>query len=175
LLWAAIVYFAASLTDWYDGYIARRFNLVTRWGQFMDPLADKLLVSSALIVFAHEDYIYWWMVWIIIGRDFIITFLRIFALYIGKPIITSMFARWKTFIQMVFTFAFLIYINIPGLQDIHLSRTEHPWYLWTNLMLTVVVLLTLFSGIQYLWANFSHVSELFRRAGKFFVRNSQKD
>ena len=111
-LYATIIFLIASFTDWYDGYIARRFNMVSRWGQYMDPLADKILVSSALFVFAYTDYVYWWMIIIIVFRDVVITFLRSFALSIGRPIITSNLAKWKTFTQMGFIFAILLYINI---------------------------------------------------------------
>lgn len=163
ILIASIIYLLASITDWYDGYMARRLQLVTRWGQFMDPLADKLLVSSALIVFACEHYVEWWMVIIIILRDFIVTGLRSFALYIGKPIITSVLAKWKTFAQMASVFIILIYISIPGLPEIRLDRVQHPYLLWTTWIMLLVVLLTVISGTQYLIVNYSHVSELFRR------------
>ncbi len=174
-LWATVVYVVASLTDWYDGYFARRFNWVTRWGQFMDPLADKLLVSSALIVFAYLDYLYWWMVWTIVIRDFVVTGLRIFALYIGKSIITSIIAKYKTFLQMAFTFALLLYMNIPGLPDVRLSAVQRPYLQWTTLTLGLVVLLTLISGIQYLIVNRSHVAELFRRLWRIILKIFQKE
>ncbi len=160
---AAVLFLVASITDWYDGYFARRFNLTSRWGQFMDPLADKLLVSTALIVFAQLDYIFWWMVIVVVLRDVLITGLRIFALYIGKPIITSSFAKWKTFLQMGFIFALLIYMNIPGLPEIHLQQVSNVWLLWTTLAFSLVVLFTAISGIYYLIMNFAHVSELTRR------------
>ncbi len=163
---AAAIFFIASVTDWYDGYFARRFNLTSRWGQFMDPLADKFLVSAALIVFAQLDYILWWMVILVVLRDIIITGLRIFALYIGKPIITSSFAKWKTFLQMGFIFALLIYMNIPGVPEIHLHRVPNIWFLWTTLVFSAVVLFTTISGIHYLIMNFAHVSELTRRIFK---------
>ena len=95
-----IVFFIASFTDWYDGYIARKLNIVSRWGQFMDPLADKILISAAFFVLAYLKILFWWMVWIIVIRDFLITFLRIFALNMGKSVVTSTFAKWKTFSQM---------------------------------------------------------------------------
>jgi len=161
---AASIFFIASITDWYDGYFARRFNLISRWGQFMDPLADKILVSTALIAFAYLDYILWWMVILIVLRDFLITFLRIFALYIGKPIITSSLAKWKTFTQMGFIFSLLIYMNIPGVPEIKLHSADNIWLLWTTLVLSVVVLLTVISGVRYLFMNHSHMSELFRRS-----------
>lgn len=164
LLIASIVFFVASLTDWYDGYIARRFHQTSRWGQFMDPLADKILVSSALAVFAWLDYIYWWMVILVIIRDLLITLLRSFAIYIGKPIITSVLAKWKTFLQMGFVFALIIYLNIPGLPELKLSLQEQPYFIWTTISFSVVVILTTLSGIIYLIVNRSHWIELFRRA-----------
>jgi CDP-diacylglycerol--glycerol-3-phosphate 3-phosphatidyltransferase len=168
-VWAGIIFFVAAFTDWYDGYYARRFQSVTRWGQFMDQLADKILVSSALIVFAYSRYVYWWMIVIIIGRDAIITSLRSFALQIGKPIITSMFAKWKTFLQMGFVFALLIYINIPNLPDVSLDQAAQPWFLWTTITMSVVVLLTFISGVQYFISNWSHLVELGRRIVKLFT------
>jgi CDP-diacylglycerol--glycerol-3-phosphate 3-phosphatidyltransferase len=166
---ATFVFMFAALTDWYDGYIARRFSQTSRLGQFMDPLADKILVSSALAVFAYLQYAYIWMVVVIIGRDFLITFLRSYALYHGKAIITSTFAKWKTFLQMAFILALLIYMNIPGLPDIRLDHVSHPWLQWTTITLGIVVILTVFSGIHYLIVNRSHVIELIKRIFKFLT------
>jgi CDP-diacylglycerol--glycerol-3-phosphate 3-phosphatidyltransferase len=167
---ASIVFLAAALTDWYDGYFARRLNLTSRWGQFMDPLADKVLISAALFVFAYRDYVYWWMIIIIIVRDFLITFLRSFALYIGKPIITSALAKWKTFLQMTFIFVLLIYINIPVLPAISLQESEQPWLLWTTIFLAIVTITTIYSGAHYLIVNRIHAIELFRRLAGYFTR-----
>ncbi len=161
---ASIVYLVASITDWYDGYIARRMQLITRWGQFMDPLADKILVSSALAVFAARNYLEWWMVILIISRDFLITGLRSFALYIGKPIITSVLAKWKTFLQMAFIFALLIYLNIPGLPEIRLNLVKNPYLVWTSLVMDAIVVLTVVSGVHYLVVNREHMLELVKRA-----------
>lgn len=161
-LWAAVVYTLAAITDWYDGYFARRLGMVTRWGQFMDPLADKVLIATALLVFAQLNYIFWWMVIIILARDFIVTSLRMFALYFGNPVVTTIVAKWKTFLQMAFVFALLIYINIPGLQDIKLNHTEHPWFLWTTITVSIILILTVYSGIYYLVVNRLHVLELGR-------------
>ncbi len=172
---ASVIYLFASFTDWYDGYMARRLQMVTRWGQFMDPLADKLLVSSALIVLAYEHYLEWWMVILVLLRDFIVTGLRSFALYIGKPIITSMLAKWKTFAQMAFVFILLIYINISSLPDIHLNKVRHPYLLWTNWIMLIVTLLTIITGMQYLFVNRSHVSELFKRSYYCVIHLFKKD
>ena len=160
---AGVVFLIASITDWYDGYIARRFNMTSRWGQFMDPLADKFLVSTALAVFACLNYVYWWMVLIVIIRDFSITFLRSFAEYIGRPIITSSLAKWKTAFQMTFIFALLIYMNIPVFPDVRLNMVKAPWLQWTTLLFSIIVLLTAISGIHYLIVNRAHLNELMRR------------
>ncbi|MBN2423774.1 MAG: CDP-diacylglycerol--glycerol-3-phosphate 3-phosphatidyltransferase [Calditrichaceae bacterium] len=172
---AGIVFLIGSLTDWYDGFIARRFNLISRWGQFMDPLADKILVSSALVVFALKDYVFWWMIIIIIFRDFLITFLRSFALIIGKPIITTNFAKWKTFLQMTFVFLVLIYINIPGWSDLALSTLENPWLHWTTILVLIVVILTVYSGIHYIIVNFVHIIELYRRMLRLIGKRKKSD
>ncbi len=160
---ASILFLIASITDWYDGYIARRFNMTSRWGQFMDPLADKFLVSTALAVFAYLNYVYWWMVLIVIIRDFTITFLRSFAEYIGRPIITSSLAKWKTAFQMTFVFALLLYMNIPVFPEVRLNLVQSPWMQWTTILFSIVVLLTAISGIQYLIGNRAHFGELIRR------------
>lgn len=160
---ASVIFLIASITDWYDGYIARRLNMTSRWGQFMDPLADKLLVSTALAVFAYLDYVYLWMVIVVIVRDFLITFLRSFAEYIDKPIATSSLAKWKTATQMTFIFALLLYINIPILPEIRLNLVTNPWIQWTTILFSFVTLITAVSGIQYLIMNYKHFGELIRR------------
>ncbi len=169
-LYAGIIFLLAALTDWYDGFIARRYNLTSRWGQFMDPIADKILVSGALAVFAYLNYVYWWMVIIIILRDFLITFFRSYALHIGKPIITSNLAKWKTFMQMTFIFLLLIYINIPNLPEIHLNKVENPWYLWSTLIFFITVLVTTISGVHYIIVNRTHAVELGRRLIKSYFK-----
>jgi CDP-diacylglycerol--glycerol-3-phosphate 3-phosphatidyltransferase len=158
-----VIFFIASATDWYDGYVARRFNITTRWGQFMDPLADKILISSAMIVFAVLGYLYWWMVWVIVSRDFLITFLRMYALHHGKSIVTSQTAKWKTTLQMTAVFVLLIYSNLP----ISYSSYPLPYSHWISLTFLGITVLTAFTGFQYLLENRSHVFEIWRRAIKF--------
>lgn len=160
---AAIFFFLAASTDWYDGYLARRINQTTRLGQFLDPIADKILVLTALALFAFKGYVYWWMINIIILRDLLVTSLRLYALQHGKSIITSSFAKWKTFIQMGFVFALIIYLNIPNLPDLHLTYSAADWKLWTTITAFIVVLLTTASGFHYLYFNRSHVIEIFKR------------
>jgi len=160
---AAVIFLLASLTDWYDGYLARKWNLTTRLGQFLDPIADKILISSALTLFAIRDYVYTWMVVVIVVRDILVTALRIYALHHGKPIITSTFAKWKTFAQMGYVLGMIIYLAVPGLPDIHLSHTRADYYSIPILSAGLVTLLTALSGVHYLVFNRSHFIEIFRR------------
>lgn len=167
---AAFVFFIAAFTDWYDGYIARRLSQTSKFGQFMDPLADKILVLSALAVFAYLDYAFLWMILIIIIRDVLITFLRSYAIFTGAPIITSTFAKWKTFLQMAFVMILLIYINIPNVPDVRINQVQNPWFQWTTITLLIVVILTIISGIHYLVVNRSHMINLFRRDASLLSR-----
>jgi CDP-diacylglycerol--glycerol-3-phosphate 3-phosphatidyltransferase len=165
-----IIFFLAAGTDWYDGYVARKLNIVSRWGQFMDPLADKILISSASIALACLGFVYTWMVIIIIDRDFLITFLRMYALHRGKSIVTSYLAKWKTFIQMVAVFVILIYLNFPSADINHLENYPPGYSHWVSILYLLVTALTAISGIQYLIENRAHVVEIVKRAGKLFYR-----
>ena len=106
--WIALVLFiVASLTDMLDGKIARKYNLVTNFGKFMDPLADKLLVVSALVCFIALDRIPAWIVIIIIAREFIISGFRLVAAESGIVIAASWWGKWKTAVTMI-TIIFMI-------------------------------------------------------------------
>src|SRR5229473_3971087 len=111
-----LVYIVAALTDWYDGWVARKYGYVTRWGKFLDPLADKILSSVALFSFVALNLIDGWMVWIIVVRDFLITGLRSYAEWKDQPIVTSKTAQAKTFGEFVVIYYILIlYVgkNVP--------------------------------------------------------------
>jgi CDP-diacylglycerol--glycerol-3-phosphate 3-phosphatidyltransferase len=163
-----IIFFIASATDWYDGYIARKLNIVSRWGQFMDPLADKILISSAFFVLAYLKILFWWMVCIIIIRDFLITFLRIFALNMGKSVVTSTFAKWKTFSQMTVLIVILLYINLMNYNQLPVLNIPLTYNHWISVCMSVVTFITAFSGIQYLIENRNHLYEIYRRIlGRF--------
>ncbi len=164
------IFTLAAATDWYDGYIARKLNVITRWGQFMDPLADKILVSSALFTFAYLGFVHYWMIILITGRDFIITFLRMYALKNSKSIVTSNLAKWKTFLQMIAVFVLLIYLNFPQ-AAIYSLDTYPPDYLnWVTILYLIVTIITIISGIQYLIENSRHVIELAKRTAKLIYR-----
>ena len=110
--WIALVIFAAaSITDTLDGYIARRDNLITDFGKFMDPLADKLLVCSALICFVELDKLPAWMVIIIIAREFIISGFRLVAADNGIVIAASYWGKFKTVFQMLMVIVLILDIR----------------------------------------------------------------
>ena len=133
--WIALVIFAAaSITDTLDGYIARRDNLITDFGKFMDPLADKLLVCSALICFVELDKLPAWMVIIIIAREFIISGFRLVASDNGIVIAASYWGKFKTVSQM---FMIIVLIaDLGGVFDI-----VGIVLIWLSLILTVVSLI----------------------------------
>lgn len=162
---ALLIFSAASLTDLYDGYLARKTGVITSFGKFMDPLADKILTSTALISFASLGYVQTWMVLTIIARDFIITGLRSVAAYRGLLILPTRVAKWKTASQMVVIVIILLYINI---RTTYLSYGQ--WnqeidpiaFLVLNGMVFISMALTVSSGMDYLIKNRSIVTSLLK-------------
>ncbi|HHM23852.1 MAG TPA: CDP-diacylglycerol--glycerol-3-phosphate 3-phosphatidyltransferase [Bacteroidetes bacterium] len=158
------VFALASITDYYDGVLARKLGKVTLWGRFLDPLADKILISTAFIVFAMFKYIRMWMVVVIVSRDLIITGLRFYAMFKGKPIQTSHMAKAKTFSQVLVIYLIFFYAL---LQRTLMQEGRTSWLLqkleaWNliNLAMLFVTLLTLLSGIKYLIENREHLKSM---------------
>ena len=138
--WIALaIFIIASLTDLLDGKIARKYNLVTNFGKFMDPLADKLLVCSALICLVALDKIPAWMVIVIIAREFIISGFRLIASDNGVVIAASYWGKFKTTFQMV-----MICLMIADIAAISVLTTVVMW---------VAVVLTVVSLVDYLVKN----------------------
>ncbi|MFC2094638.1 CDP-diacylglycerol--glycerol-3-phosphate 3-phosphatidyltransferase [Bacteroidota bacterium] len=158
------VYMVAALSDWYDGWLARKFNYITEWGKLMDPLADKILTSSAFIGFVLVGLLEWWMVAIILLRDFIITSLRIYADRKGLVFTTSYYSQWKTFLQMVFLYYLLIvYIGsiTPQLSAIFYEEFQvllNPDLLYFVMLLITII--TVHSGIYYINKNKNLVKKI---------------
>ena len=100
-LFAAVIFIAASITDWLDGHIARKNNIVTNFGKFMDPLADKLLVTGALLCMIEKDIVPFWIVMIIISREFLVTGLRLVAVTKGIVIAAGKLGKLKTVVQLL--------------------------------------------------------------------------
>ena len=132
---ATIIFAAASITDYYDGKIARKYNLVTNLGKLLDPLADKTLVISALVTLTKFDEISLWFVLIIIFRELLITGLRSIVAAEGVVIAAGNLGKWKTFVQMV---VLVIIILFPLSFKIN------------NILLLIPVILTVVSGAEYL-------------------------
>lgn len=132
--WIALALFIiASLTDLLDGYLARRDNLVTNFGKFMDPLADKLLVCSALICFVQTGKLSAWVVIIIISREFIISGFRLIASDNGIVIAASYWGKFKTVSQMIMTV--LLIMDVGGI-----FAVLETLFIWIAVILTVVSL-----------------------------------
>lgn len=129
---AVVIFIIASLTDLLDGKIARKYNLVTNFGKFMDPLADKLLVCSALICLIELGQLPAWMVIIIVSREFIISGFRLVAAEQGIVIAASYWGKFKTTFQMIAVI--LMIVNIEALSVVTLLCT------WIALILTVISL-----------------------------------
>lgn len=142
---AAVIFIVASLTDMLDGKIARKYNLVTNFGKFMDPLADKLLVCAALICLIQLNQLPAWMVIIIISREFIISGFRLVASDNGVVIAASYWGKFKTTFQMIAVI--LLIFNIPALAVI------------TNICVWAALALTVVSLVDYIVKNHKILTE----------------
>ena len=129
---AAAIFIIASLTDMLDGKIARKYNLVTNFGKFMDPLADKLLVCSALICLVELKELPAWMVIVMISREFVISGVRLVASDNGVVIAASYWGKFKTTFQMIAVV--LLIVGIPALSMVTTA------VVWIALVLTVISL-----------------------------------
>ncbi len=162
-----VVFIIAALTDWYDGWVARKYGYISRWGKFLDPLADKVLTSSAFLVYAYLGLIDAWMAWVVIFRDFLITGLRSYAEYKDQPIVTSKSAQAKTFGQFVFIYYVLVlYVakSVPPLYaEFHeeIDLLMHPQVLFG--MMLLVTLSTVGTGVAYLFDNRTFLKELYEQ------------
>lgn len=159
------VYIVAALSDWYDGWLARKFNYITSWGKFWDPLADKILTSAAFIGFAIVNLIPYWMVVFIVGRDILVTLLRVYADKKGFKFSTSVYAKWKTLLQMVFLYYLLIVFVAGKIPEVYLEYGKLiSGLLDENLVYFVtlfITLVTLHSGILYVKRNWHIIKKLF--------------
>ena len=129
------IFAGASITDWFDGYLARKYHLVTDFGKFMDPLADKLLVCSALICMIELGRLPAWIVIIIIGREFIISGFRLIAAENGVVIAANYWGKFKTVFQMI-----MIILMILDFGGIFAILTQI--FVWLSLALTIISLVT---------------------------------
>lgn len=138
---ATAVFVIACISDAVDGHLARKNNLVTNFGKFMDPLADKLLVCSALICFVELNLMPAWMVIVIIAREFIISGFRTVAADSGVVIAASYWGKFKTIVQMIVCIMLIVRLPFSWM------RILEEIFMWLALALTLISL------FEYLWKN----------------------
>lgn len=156
-LLGVIVFVIASLTDIYDGYHARKYGLTSRLGAFLDPLADKFLITGAFLIYVWEGYLALWMVLLVALRDVVVTVLRIYAELKDKPVITSREAKYKTLMQNVFAYVIMLFILLKeraftgeGVSAL-MRAVLHSDYL--DYVMLAITLYTVYTGISYLVQN----------------------
>lgn len=161
--WALLIFILASITDAYDGYYARKYNQITPSGRFLDPLADKILISSAFISFAVIGLIEYWMVALIVFRDLFVTGLRMALSHKGFTMLTSNIAKAKTVIQFLIIIFILTYLGIKSLSlegtqvIFQFFKDYHVIYYFTFL----VTVFTVYTGITYIYDNRRAIRQFF--------------
>lgn len=160
-LLAALVFAAASFTDYLDGHIARKYHLVTDFGKFMDPLADKLLVMAAMICFVREDWASSVAVIVILAREFLVTSVRLIAAGHGKVIAADMLGKIKTVLQIIWVVytMLVMWADSNGWADGIRLGEINPLYMGVVVLQALVVLMTVLSGCNYLWKNRSLLAD----------------
>lgn len=153
---ALVIFVVASLTDWFDGKLARKHDLVTNFGKFLDPLADKILVTAALLCMQALGLCNVVAVIIIIFREFLVTSLRLIAVEGGVVIAASIWGKVKTAFTM---FAMTVVFVLLALQDASLL-TSWNLPLISDVLMWIAAALTLLSGAHYLWKNRSLVNTM---------------
>jgi CDP-diacylglycerol--glycerol-3-phosphate 3-phosphatidyltransferase len=148
--WAAAVFSLASITDWLDGYLARRMGIVTIFGKFLDPIADKLIVMAALIMILPYGRVPAWMVLVILGREIIITGLRGIASSEGIVIQASDLGKFKTIFQLVAIIGLLLHYDYNWLFGIEHQLMHVNMHNVGMFFLWIATLLTVWSGVDYL-------------------------
>lgn len=161
-----IVFLIAALTDWYDGWLARKYNYISELGKFLDPLADKILTSTAFFAFVYVGLLNFWMVLIVVIRDLIVTLLRVYGQYKNRTFSTSFLAKLKTSLQMIFLYyLLLVYVGIEKELFSFIDRS------WNNILLNkdfinypmlFITIITVYTGIEYLYTNRFTLKEIFK-------------
>lgn len=142
------IFIIASVTDWIDGYLARKNNQITSFGKFMDPLADKMLTTAAFLILMYKDIISPWVIMIILTREFMVTGIRLAAVTEGKVIAASMWGKVKTVSQMIAIIVslLLISVSVPNLG-------ENTIFMIINVLVWISTIFTVISGADYIIKN----------------------
>lgn len=150
--WATVLFILAAISDYYDGKLARTYKVRSRLGQFLDPLADKVLVLGTFVALAVllPDLVPWWAVALIALRDLVVTGIRTWAESRGNTIATSSSAKWKTTFQLTFLISTLVFLSaskMPGVVGTIGAWMIGSWVLYVLLLMVVVV--TVWTGGEY--------------------------
>ena len=152
---AIIFFLIASITDFLDGYFARKLDLVTDFGKLMDPLVDKILTSAVFIILTKEEMVPAWITITIIGREFLVTGLRLLASNQGSLLSADSLGKWKTATQIITAIYFLIAIGSDEKMISPLTSLQQPFI--GNVLLIICTMITVISGASYLIKNLSLV------------------
>lgn len=153
---AFLIFAIASLTDLLDGYIARKYNMVTDFGKFMDPLADKVLVTAALVYFVYLGLAPAWLVLTILAREFLVTSLRLIAASKGIVLAADKWGKYKTATSMVWICYALLMLEFMGTAP----GESFMIFVWIHYFLMAVSLFfTVVSGFNYVWKNRELISQ----------------
>jgi CDP-diacylglycerol--glycerol-3-phosphate 3-phosphatidyltransferase len=159
-LWAKAlslaIFIFAALSDFFDGMIAHKKNIVTDFGRLMDPIADKILILAAFAAFVQMQLIEAWMFVIIVSREILITSLRLFALNKGKVLSATRAGKHKTLSQMLVIFSILGFIVLKEVKLTYFTWDPNGEKLFRQgiyILMLITVGLTLYSGLSYLWEN----------------------
>lgn len=160
---ATFVFILASLTDKLDGYIARSRNQITNFGKFMDPLADKLLVTSALVSLVELHVVPGWAAVVIIAREFAVSGLRTVAASEGNVIAASWWGKIKTVIQIIAIIVLLLQVNIGTMASLQAKVDSSGFLKWfftymPQVLIAVAVIITIISGVDYFVKNKNSIS-----------------
>ena len=153
---ATIIFSLASLTDFCDGYLAKKYNMISDFGKLMDPIADKFLILAAFLAFVQMRIVDVWMVVLILGREIIVTGLRIFALTKGRVLSAEKAGKHKTVSQIAAIFFILGFVIFRESMHAFLKWSvgiEAWWRVGIDILMSVTVAMTLISGFSYLWSN----------------------
>ena len=149
------VFILATVTDFLDGYYAKKYNMISDFGKFMDPIADKFLMLVAFFIFARMEIIAMWMFVIIAIREVLITAFRLIIMNQGKVLAAETLGKYKTLAQMIVVIFILLFVVLRetafGLNWSH--SVLHGWEFIIFISMLITVALTLVSGISFLWNN----------------------
>lgn len=164
---AGLIFGAASLTDYFDGKIARERNLITNFGKFADPIADKILVVSALVCFLANGLCDPIIILIVLFREFVVTSIRLSAASQGTVVAANMWGKVKTVTQMiaiiavfVFQVALEVYAIFPYAPQLTIQMMENIFYVVGEVMMWISVVFAVISGVKYVLDNKDAISEM---------------